>query len=111
MLRLAAQGRTNPEIAETTGLACNTVKTYPSALHKLSARNRVERHREGERGGAALERPANEGFVPGAGIQVMHREAGDRLTRTDDPTTLRAPLGRRDSDSLVCRALSAGAST
>ena len=43
MLRLAAQGRTNPEIAETTGLARNTVKTYlQSALHKLGARNRVE---------------------------------------------------------------------
>jgi two-component system, NarL family, nitrate/nitrite response regulator NarL len=43
MLRLAAQGRTNPEIAESTGLARNTVKTYlQSALHKLGARNRVE---------------------------------------------------------------------
>ena len=43
MLRLAAQGRTNPEIAETTGLARNTVKTYlQAALHKLGARNRVE---------------------------------------------------------------------
>ncbi len=43
VLRLAAQGRTNPEIAETTGLARNTVKTYlQSALHKLGARNRVE---------------------------------------------------------------------
>ena len=31
VLRLAAQGRTNPEIAETTGLARNTVKTY---LHR-----------------------------------------------------------------------------
>ena len=43
VLRLAAQGRTNPEIAETTGLARNTVKTYlQAALHKLGARNRVE---------------------------------------------------------------------
>ena len=43
VMRLAAQGRTNPEIAETTGLARNTVKTYlQSALHKLGARNRVE---------------------------------------------------------------------
>ncbi len=43
VLRLAAQGRTNPEIAEVTGLARNTVKTYlESALHKLGARNRVE---------------------------------------------------------------------
>ena len=43
VLRLAAQGRTNPEIAETTGLARNTVKTYlQGALHKLGARNRVE---------------------------------------------------------------------
>jgi DNA-binding NarL/FixJ family response regulator len=43
VLRLAAQGRTNPEIAECTGLARNTVKTYlQSALHKLGARNRVE---------------------------------------------------------------------
>jgi DNA-binding NarL/FixJ family response regulator len=43
VLRLAAQGRTNPEIADSTGLARNTVKTYlQSALHKLGARNRVE---------------------------------------------------------------------
>ncbi|MCW0216099.1 MAG: response regulator transcription factor [Pseudonocardia sp.] len=43
VLRFAAQGRTNPEIAEATGLARNTVKTYlQSALHKLGARNRVE---------------------------------------------------------------------
>lgn len=43
VLRLAAQGRTNPEIAEAMGLARNTVKTYlQSALHKLGARNRVE---------------------------------------------------------------------
>jgi two-component system nitrate/nitrite response regulator NarL len=43
VLRLAAQGRTNPEIAESTGLARNTVKTYlQAALHKLGARNRVE---------------------------------------------------------------------
>ncbi|MGQ0837042.1 response regulator [Actinokineospora sp.] len=43
VLRLAAQGQTNPEIAESTGLTRNTVKTYlQSALHKLGARNRVE---------------------------------------------------------------------
>ncbi|MFD5092662.1 response regulator [Amycolatopsis thailandensis] len=43
VLRLASQGQTNPEIAESTGLARNTVKTYlQSALHKLGARNRVE---------------------------------------------------------------------
>ncbi|SFA72155.1 two component transcriptional regulator, LuxR family [Amycolatopsis marina] len=43
VIRLAAQGRTNPEIAEATGLTRNTVKTYlQSALHKLGARNRVE---------------------------------------------------------------------
>lgn len=43
VLRHVAQGRTNPEIAVVTGLARNTVKTYlQSALHKLSARNRVE---------------------------------------------------------------------
>ncbi|NIH78995.1 response regulator [Amycolatopsis viridis] len=43
VLRLAAQGQTNPEIADTTGLTRNTVKTYlQSALHKLGARNRVE---------------------------------------------------------------------
>ncbi|SFP68298.1 DNA-binding response regulator, NarL/FixJ family, contains REC and HTH domains [Amycolatopsis arida] len=43
VIRLAAQGRTNPEIAESTGLTRNTVKTYlQSALHKLGARNRVE---------------------------------------------------------------------
>ncbi|MFF5991030.1 response regulator [Prauserella flavalba] len=43
VLRLAAQGKTNPEIAQATGLTRNTVKTYlQSALHKLGARNRVE---------------------------------------------------------------------
>lgn len=43
VLRLAAQGKTNPEIADSTGLTRNTVKTYlQSALHKLGARNRVE---------------------------------------------------------------------
>ncbi|TNC27780.1 response regulator [Amycolatopsis alkalitolerans] len=43
VLRLAAQGQTNPEIAEAMGLTRNTVKTYlQSALHKLGARNRVE---------------------------------------------------------------------
>ena len=43
VLRLAAQGNTNPEIATATGLARNTVKTYLQAtLQKLGARNRVE---------------------------------------------------------------------
>lgn len=43
VLRLAAQGRTNPEIAEALGLTRNTVKTYlQAALHKLGARNRVD---------------------------------------------------------------------
>lgn len=43
VLRLAAQGKTNPEIAESTGLTRNTVKTYlQSTLRKLGARNRVE---------------------------------------------------------------------
>ena len=43
VLRLAAQGNTNPEIAAATGLARNTVKTYlQSTLQKLGARNRVE---------------------------------------------------------------------
>ena len=43
VLRFAAQGKTNPEIAASTGLTRNTVKTYlQSALHKLGARNRVE---------------------------------------------------------------------
>lgn len=43
VLRLAALGNTNPEIALATGLARNTVKTYlQSTLHKLGARNRVE---------------------------------------------------------------------
>jgi two-component system nitrate/nitrite response regulator NarL len=43
VLRLAAQGRTNPEIAELLGLTRNTVKTYlQSVLQKVGARNRVE---------------------------------------------------------------------
>lgn len=43
VLRLAAEGMTNPEIAESTGLTRNTVKTYlQSVLHKVGARNRVE---------------------------------------------------------------------
>jgi DNA-binding NarL/FixJ family response regulator len=43
VLRLAAQGRTNPEIAELLGLTRNTVKTYLQAvLQKVGARNRVE---------------------------------------------------------------------
>jgi DNA-binding NarL/FixJ family response regulator len=43
VLRLVAQGRTNPEIAEALGLSRNTVKTYlQNAMQKLGARNRVE---------------------------------------------------------------------
>jgi DNA-binding NarL/FixJ family response regulator len=43
VLRLAAEGKTNPEIALSTDLTRNTIKTYlQSALHKLGARNRVE---------------------------------------------------------------------
>ncbi|MGH3519396.1 MAG: response regulator [Haloechinothrix sp.] len=43
VIRLAATGKTNPEIADQLGLARNTVKTYlQSAMHKLGARNRVE---------------------------------------------------------------------
>jgi two-component system nitrate/nitrite response regulator NarL len=43
VLRLAAMGNTNPEIAEELDLARNTVKTYlQSAMQKLGARNRVE---------------------------------------------------------------------
>ena len=43
VLRLAAMGNTNPEIAEQLDLARNTVKTYlQSAMQKLGARNRVE---------------------------------------------------------------------
>lgn len=43
VVRLAAIGRTNPEIAEELGLTRNTVKTYlQTAMHKLGARNRVE---------------------------------------------------------------------
>lgn len=43
VLRWAATGRTNPEIAARLGLACTTVTGYlKSAMHKLGARNRVE---------------------------------------------------------------------
>ncbi len=43
VVRLAATGRTNPEIAEELGLTRNTVKTYlQTAMQKLGARNRVE---------------------------------------------------------------------
>jgi two-component system nitrate/nitrite response regulator NarL len=43
VLRLAAMGNTNPEIAQELELARNTVKTYlQSAMQKLGARNRVE---------------------------------------------------------------------
>ncbi|MFI9326591.1 LuxR C-terminal-related transcriptional regulator [Kitasatospora sp. NPDC052868] len=43
VLRWAATGRTNPEIAAQLGLTCNTVTGYlKSAMHKLGARNRTE---------------------------------------------------------------------
>ncbi|TWE16341.1 helix-turn-helix transcriptional regulator [Kitasatospora atroaurantiaca] len=43
VLRWAAAGRTNPEIAAQLGLTCNTVTGYlKSAMHKLGVRNRVE---------------------------------------------------------------------
>ncbi|WP_210583324.1 response regulator transcription factor [Streptomyces sp. GESEQ-35] len=52
VLRFAAQGKTNPEIADATGLTRNTVKTYlQSALHKLGARNRVEAIRKASEAG------------------------------------------------------------
>ncbi|MEU6238280.1 LuxR C-terminal-related transcriptional regulator, partial [Kitasatospora sp. NPDC047058] len=43
VLRWAATGRTNPEIAAQLGLTCNTVTGYlKGAMHKLGARNRTE---------------------------------------------------------------------
>ncbi|MEW1909976.1 LuxR C-terminal-related transcriptional regulator [Kitasatospora sp. NPDC085895] len=43
VLRWAATGRTNPEIAARLGLSSHTVTGYlKSAMHKLGARNRVE---------------------------------------------------------------------
>ncbi|WP_431677769.1 LuxR C-terminal-related transcriptional regulator [Kitasatospora sp. KL5] len=43
VLRWAATGRTNPEIADRLGLSCHTVTGYlKSAMHKLGARNRTE---------------------------------------------------------------------
>ncbi|MFI8458960.1 LuxR C-terminal-related transcriptional regulator [Kitasatospora sp. NPDC085464] len=43
VLRWAATGRTNPEIAARLGLTCNTVTGYlKSAMHKLGVRNRTE---------------------------------------------------------------------
>lgn len=43
VLRLAAMGHSNPEIADQLTLARNTVKTYlQTAMQKLNARNRVE---------------------------------------------------------------------
>ncbi|WP_371495975.1 LuxR C-terminal-related transcriptional regulator [Kitasatospora sp. NBC_00374] len=43
VIRWAATGRTNPEIAGHLGLTCNTVTGYlKSAMHKLGVRNRVE---------------------------------------------------------------------
>ncbi|WP_344327494.1 response regulator transcription factor, partial [Kitasatospora putterlickiae] len=43
VLRWAATGRTNPEIAAQLGLTRNTVTGYlKSAMHKLGVRNRTE---------------------------------------------------------------------
>ncbi|MFD4906822.1 helix-turn-helix transcriptional regulator [Kitasatospora purpeofusca] len=43
VLRWAATGRTNPEIAAQLGLTCHTVTGYlKSAMHKLGVRNRTE---------------------------------------------------------------------
>ncbi|MGW6918415.1 LuxR C-terminal-related transcriptional regulator [Kitasatospora sp. NPDC054939] len=43
VVRWAATGRTNPEIAARLGLTCNTVTGYlKSAMHKLGVRNRTE---------------------------------------------------------------------
>ncbi|WBP89689.1 helix-turn-helix transcriptional regulator [Kitasatospora cathayae] len=43
VLRWAATGRTNPEIAAHLSLTCNTVTGYlKSAMHKLGVRNRTE---------------------------------------------------------------------
>jgi two-component system nitrate/nitrite response regulator NarL len=43
VLRFAAMGHSNPEIADQLYLARNTVKTYlQTAMQKLNARNRVE---------------------------------------------------------------------
>ncbi|QOH59528.1 MULTISPECIES: response regulator [Rhodococcus] len=43
VLRFAAMGHSNPEIAQELSLTRNTVKTYlQSAMQKLNARNRVE---------------------------------------------------------------------
>ncbi|MFJ3792368.1 LuxR C-terminal-related transcriptional regulator [Kitasatospora sp. NPDC090091] len=43
VLRWAATGRTNPEIAAQLGLTCNTVTGYlKNAMHKLGVRNRTE---------------------------------------------------------------------
>lgn len=43
VLRFAAMGHSNPEIADQVTLARNTVKTYlQTAMQKLNARNRVE---------------------------------------------------------------------
>jgi DNA-binding CsgD family transcriptional regulator len=43
VLRWAATGRTNPEIAARLGLTRNTVTGYlKAAMHKLGVRNRTE---------------------------------------------------------------------
>lgn len=43
VLRLLAEGKTNPEIAEATGLSSNTVKNYVATIYlKLGVRRRTE---------------------------------------------------------------------
>ncbi|MEV4612702.1 LuxR C-terminal-related transcriptional regulator [Kitasatospora sp. NPDC049258] len=43
VIRWAATGRSNPEIADRLGLSCHTVTGYlKSAMHKIGVRNRVE---------------------------------------------------------------------
>ncbi|WP_395296755.1 LuxR C-terminal-related transcriptional regulator [Kitasatospora hibisci] len=60
VLRWAATGRTNPEIAAQLGLTCNTVTGYlKNAMHKLGVRNRTE---------LALAARESGLLAPGAGV-------------------------------------------
>lgn len=66
VLRLATEGKTKPEIAGSTGLTRNTVKTYlQSTLHKLGARNRVEAITKAARPGCCDRAPRAAHFFPG----------------------------------------------